>query len=115
MADFGELLTTSGLIVDHNITWLTFHSGYDFGYLMRSIMLSELPKEESQFFQFHRQLFPCSYDLKMLLKHPGLVNAKLRGGLQEVRFFSGFILPCLQFSPFCPWGGGVFIELQWHQ
>ncbi|MCP9258280.1 CCR4-NOT transcription complex subunit 7 [Dirofilaria immitis] len=50
MADFGELLTTSGLIVDEHITWLTFHSGYDFGYLMRSILLSELPKEESQFF-----------------------------------------------------------------
>ncbi|VDO21012.1 unnamed protein product, partial [Brugia timori] len=32
MADFGELLTTSGLIVDEHITWLTFHSGYDFGY-----------------------------------------------------------------------------------
>ncbi|VDM12148.1 unnamed protein product [Wuchereria bancrofti] len=84
MADFGELLTTSGLIVDEHITWLTFHSGYDFGYLMRSILLSELPKEESQFFQYHRKLFPCSYDLKMLLKHPGLVNAKLRGGLQEL-------------------------------
>lgn len=87
MADFGELLTTSGLIVDEHITWLTFHSGYDFGYLMRSILLSELPKEESQFFQYHRKLFPCSYDLKMLLKHPGLVNAKLRGGLQEVCLF----------------------------
>ncbi|VDK54162.1 unnamed protein product [Gongylonema pulchrum] len=84
MADFGELLTTSGLIVDAKITWLTFHSGYDFGYLMRSIMLCELPKEEEEFFNFHKKLFPCSYDLKMLLKHPDLINAKLRGGLQEV-------------------------------
>uniref|UniRef100_F1KRQ7 poly(A)-specific ribonuclease n=1 Tax=Ascaris suum TaxID=6253 RepID=F1KRQ7_ASCSU len=84
MADFGELLTTSGLIVDEHVTWLTFHSGYDFGYLMRSIMLQELPKEESQFFQFHKTLFPRSYDIKMLMKQPGPVSAKLRGGLQEV-------------------------------
>ncbi|KHN82287.1 CCR4-NOT transcription complex subunit 7 [Toxocara canis] len=84
MADFGELLTTSGLIVDEHVTWLTFHSGYDFGYLMRSIMLQELPKEESQFFHFHKTLFPRSYDIKMLMKQPGPVSAKLRGGLQEV-------------------------------
>ena len=25
MEDFGELLTTSGLVVDDSITWLTFH------------------------------------------------------------------------------------------
>ncbi|VDK60205.1 unnamed protein product [Anisakis simplex] len=83
MADFGELLTTSGLIVDEHITWLTFHSGYDFGYLMRSIMLQELPKQEVQFFHYHKTLFPRCYDIKMLMKQPGPVNAKLRGGLQE--------------------------------
>lgn len=86
MADFGELLTTSGLIVDDHITWITFHSGYDFGYLMRTIMLQELPKEESQFFQYHKTLFPRSYDIKMLMKQPGPMNAKLKGGLQEVLF-----------------------------
>lgn len=25
MEDFGELLTTSGLVVDDTVTWLTFH------------------------------------------------------------------------------------------
>ncbi|CAI4221820.1 unnamed protein product [Auanema sp. JU1783] len=84
MDDFGELLTTSGLIVDERITWLTFSSGYDFGYLLKSITLGELPKEENQFFYFHRALFPRCYDIKLLLKMPGCVNAKLKGGLQEV-------------------------------
>lgn len=45
MDDFGELLTTSGLIVDDRVTWLTFSSGYDFGYLLKAITLGELPKE----------------------------------------------------------------------
>ncbi|PAV65631.1 hypothetical protein WR25_12323 [Diploscapter pachys] len=81
---FGELLTTSGLIVDDRVTWLTFSSGYDFGYLLKSITLSDLPREESTFFQFHRSLFPRSYDIKLLLRMPGCANAKLKGGLQEV-------------------------------
>ncbi|CAJ0603215.1 unnamed protein product [Cylicocyclus nassatus] len=81
---FGELLTTSGLIVDDRITWLTFSSGYDFGYLLKSITLGELPKEESQFFQFHRALFPKCYDIKLMLRMPGAFNTKLKGGLQEV-------------------------------
>ena len=48
---FGELLTTSGLIVDENITWLTFSSGYDFGYLLRTVINTELPKEVGQQFE----------------------------------------------------------------
>ncbi|CAD6198159.1 unnamed protein product [Caenorhabditis auriculariae] len=81
---FGELLTTSGLIVDSRITWLTFSSGYDFGYLLKSITLGDLPKEEAAFFQFHRTLFPRSFDIKLLLRTPGCASAKLKGGLQEV-------------------------------
>jgi len=84
MCDFGELLSTSGLVVDQQVTWLTFHSGYDFGYLMRAMLLRDMPTEESQFFQFHRALFPRSFDMKMLLRQPAPVAAKLFGGLQEV-------------------------------
>jgi len=84
ICDFGELLTTSGLVVDPRITWLTFHSGYDFGYLMRAMLLRDLPPEEATFFQFHRALFPRCFDMKMLMKQPALMAAKLRGGLQEV-------------------------------
>ncbi|CAB3403563.1 unnamed protein product [Caenorhabditis bovis] len=81
---FGELLTTSGMIVDPRITWLTFSSGYDFGYLLKSITLGDLPKEEKQFFAFHRTLFPTSFDIKILLRTPNCASAKLKGGLQEV-------------------------------
>uniref|UniRef100_A0A914UI44 poly(A)-specific ribonuclease n=1 Tax=Plectus sambesii TaxID=2011161 RepID=A0A914UI44_9BILA len=84
MEDFGELLTTSGLIVDDSVTWLTFHSGYDFGYLIRTMLLRDLPQEEAKFFKFHRTFFPKSYDIKIMMRQPGPVQAKLRGGLQEV-------------------------------
>ncbi|RHN45245.1 putative poly(A)-specific ribonuclease [Medicago truncatula] len=29
---FGELLMSSGIVLNDNAHWITFHSGYDFGY-----------------------------------------------------------------------------------
>ncbi|CAJ0573738.1 unnamed protein product, partial [Mesorhabditis spiculigera] len=84
MEEFGDLLTTSGLITDERITWITFSSGYDFGYLTRAILNVELPKDESSFFSFHRILFPKCFDVKLLIRLPICQSAKLKGGLQEV-------------------------------
>jgi CCR4-NOT transcription complex subunit 7/8 len=50
MENFGELLTTSGLLVDRRITWITFHSCFDFAYLIKAIMLEKLPEDENDFF-----------------------------------------------------------------
>jgi CCR4-NOT transcription complex subunit 7/8 len=82
--DFGALLTTSGLVVNSSVTWLTFHSCFDFGYLIKTIVGRVLPATEKEFFDFHRILFPCSYDIKMLMKCNNVQAAKLRGGLQDV-------------------------------
>uniref|UniRef100_A0AC34GB11 Poly(A)-specific ribonuclease n=1 Tax=Panagrolaimus sp. ES5 TaxID=591445 RepID=A0AC34GB11_9BILA len=82
--DFGALLTTSGLVVNDKVTWLTFHSCFDFGYLIKTIVGRILPPTEKEFFDFHRILFPKSYDIKMLMKCNNVQAAKLRGGLQDV-------------------------------
>lgn len=84
LEDFGELLTTSGLVCDPRICWITFHSCFDFGYLIRAIMLGNLPENEKDFYQYHKKLFPNSYDIKMLLRQPAPMQAMLKGGLQEV-------------------------------
>ena len=33
--DFAEMLLVSGTVLLDDVKWLSFHSGYDFGYLLR--------------------------------------------------------------------------------
>lgn len=36
---------TSGLVLLPNVTWLSFHSGYDFGYLIKLLTSTPLPAQ----------------------------------------------------------------------
>ncbi|QRW27521.1 CCR4-Not complex component, Not1 [Rhizoctonia solani] len=49
--DFAELLITSGLVIFENVKWISFHSGYDFGYLLRLLTNAPLPSVEEDFFE----------------------------------------------------------------
>ncbi|MGH0166569.1 UNVERIFIED_CONTAM: hypothetical protein FKN15_057812 [Acipenser sinensis] len=77
---FAELLMTSGLVLCENVKWLSFHSGYDFGYLVKLLTDTRLPEEEHEFFQILNLFFPAIYDVKYLMKS----CKNLKGGLQEV-------------------------------
>uniref|UniRef100_A0AAQ6A6T5 poly(A)-specific ribonuclease n=1 Tax=Amphiprion ocellaris TaxID=80972 RepID=A0AAQ6A6T5_AMPOC len=65
---FAELLMTSGLVLCENVKWLSFHSGYDFGYLVKLLTDARLPEEEHDFFQILNLFFPAIYDVKYLMK-----------------------------------------------
>lgn len=77
---FAELLLASGVVLMEDINWLSFHSGYDFGYMVRILSGSPLSLEEAEFFQHLRLYFPNIYDVKYLMKS----CKNLKGGLQEV-------------------------------
>lgn len=79
-AHFGELLVTSGLVLMPNVKWITFHSGYDFGYLLKVLMANPLPPDETSFFDLLRLFFPSFYDIKYLMK----TCKSLKGGLQDI-------------------------------
>ena len=34
---FGELMTMSGLVLTDDVRWVSFHSSYDFGYLVKTL------------------------------------------------------------------------------
>jgi len=77
---FGELLMTSGIVLNEKVQWVTFHSGYDFGYLLKVVTCQPLPGNESEFFDLLKLYFPTVYDIKYLMKFCD----NLHGGLNRV-------------------------------
>lgn len=65
--DFAELLISSGLVLMDNICWIGFHSGYDFGYLLKILSGENIPDSEKEFFELLRIYFPVIYDIRYLM------------------------------------------------
>jgi len=80
LQDFGEGLISSGLVLNSDVKWIAFHSGYDLGYLIKILTCLPLPKKQSQFFEVVRDFFPCLYDVKYMMKS----CRNLKGGLQDL-------------------------------
>ena len=62
---FGELMTMSGLVLNEDVKWVSFHSSYDFGYLVKTLTCTELPTDEPAFMDSLHTFFPCIYDVKV--------------------------------------------------
>ncbi|KAI3767042.1 hypothetical protein L2E82_17123 [Cichorium intybus] len=77
---FGELLMSSGVLLNDDIWWVTFHSGYDFGYLLKLLTRKELPKSQTGFFDLIKIYFPIICDIKHLMR---FCNS-LHGGLNKL-------------------------------
>jgi CCR4-NOT transcription complex subunit 7/8 len=69
--EFGALLMSSGLVLLDDVHWISFHSGYDFGYLMKIMLCKPLPEDEEEFHKLLKIFFPSLYDIKYLMKHAG--------------------------------------------
>ncbi|KAG6889812.1 hypothetical protein C0992_003927 [Termitomyces sp. T32_za158] len=78
--DFAELMITSGMVLSSEAKWISFHSGYDFGYFVKLLTAESLPSSEDPFFDLLRIWFPTVYDVKFLMRSTKI----LRGGLQEL-------------------------------
>ncbi|KAJ0613317.1 putative poly(A)-specific ribonuclease [Helianthus annuus] len=65
---FGELLLSSGCVLNDTIFWVTFHGGYGFGHLLRLLIRKELPESQVTFFNIFKMYFPMAYNIKYLAK-----------------------------------------------
>mmetsp|Transcript_21062 Transcript_21062/g.33702 ORF Transcript_21062/g.33702 Transcript_21062/m.33702 type:complete len:261 (-) Transcript_21062:36-818(-) len=63
---FTNMLKKSGLIFNEKIYWISFHSGYDFGYLIKILTKKKLPKNIKEFLKILQFFFPNFYDVKYL-------------------------------------------------
>lgn len=77
---FGELLMSSGIVLNDSVHWVTFHSGYDFGYLLKLLTCVNLPETQAGFFELINIYFPTLYDVKHMMK---FCNS-LHGGLNKL-------------------------------
>ena len=77
---FGELIMASGVVLNPDVYWVTFHAGYDFGYLLKVLTCQPMPDSEEDFFKLLKLYFPCIYDIKFLMKFCD----SLHGGLNKL-------------------------------
>jgi len=79
---FAYMLITSGIVLDSQprVNWITFHSGYDFCYLLKLLTQTKLPEDEQEFFNLLKIYFPTVFDIKYLMKS----CKQLQGGLQDI-------------------------------
>ncbi|XP_039018305.1 probable CCR4-associated factor 1 homolog 7 [Hibiscus syriacus] len=71
---------SSGIVLNDVVNCVTFHSGYDFGYLLKLLTCRSLPDNQAGFFDFINMYFPMLYDIKHMLK---FCNS-LHGGLNKL-------------------------------
>lgn len=78
--EFGCLMITSGLVMSENIVWISFHSSYDFAYLIKILTGNLMQEREEDFYRFMSAWFPTFYDFKYMIQATDYV----RKGLQEI-------------------------------
>ncbi|KAK4469982.1 hypothetical protein MN116_007478 [Schistosoma mekongi] len=81
LSDFAEAFLTSGLPLNDKITWIGFHSAYDFAYLMK--ICTDWMRMPDNFLEFQKLLlifFPRIVDLKSMMSE----HKFPKSGLQEL-------------------------------
>ncbi|XVF67717.1 hypothetical protein PTKIN_Ptkin10aG0144300 [Pterospermum kingtungense] len=80
--NFAATVWNSGLVFNYfgGLTWITFHSAYDFGFLLKILTQQPLPSDIGTFLQQLVYFFGCNiFDIKHTFKFFGLF-----GGLEKI-------------------------------
>ncbi|KAK1444533.1 Ribonuclease H superfamily protein [Babesia gibsoni] len=83
VAHFGELIMSSGLVMNEDVVWVSFHGSYDFAYVLKLLTCTSLPSKQSEFFELLHDFFPSLYDIKFLLDERS-IKLSGRSSLQKI-------------------------------
>ena len=71
----------SGLVLNPNCKWISYHGSYDFAYLLKILLKDNLPESEEEFIKLLKMYFPTFYDVRMMIRD----NENLfKGGLNKL-------------------------------
>jgi CCR4-NOT transcription complex subunit 7/8 len=73
-------MMSSGVVLNDDVQWITFHGGQDFGYLLSVLTGENMPKTLEGFLKFTKTFVPVLYDVKYLMSFCG----GLYGGLAKL-------------------------------
>jgi CCR4-NOT transcription complex subunit 7/8 len=65
---FADGLTSSGLILNEEVQWVTFHGAFDFAYLIKVLTNGQLPATLEKFKTVLKLYFPSVADIKVIMK-----------------------------------------------
>ena len=77
---FAQYLTISNLVLNPDIKWVSFQGAYDFGYLLKLLIGTDLPEKEDQFIDLLNLYFINYYDIRILVKG----NDNMQRGLNRL-------------------------------
>lgn len=66
--EFAHLMMDSGLLMEPNITWITYHGIYDLGFLTNLLINNLMPNNKEDFEWWVHKFLPNVYDLNILEK-----------------------------------------------
>lgn len=77
---FAQYLTISNLVLNPDIKWVSFQGAYDFGYLLKLLIGTDLPEKEDQFIDLLNLYFINYYDIRILVRG----NDNMQRGLNRL-------------------------------
>lgn len=66
--EFSQLMIDSGLLMEDNVTWITYHAAYDFGFLVNVLTNNCMPNNREDFEWWVHKFLPNFYDLNLICK-----------------------------------------------
>eukprot|EP01091_Cochliopodium_minus_P016944 TRINITY_DN6503_c0_g1_i1.p1 TRINITY_DN6503_c0_g1~~TRINITY_DN6503_c0_g1_i1.p1 ORF type:complete len:256 (-),score=54.06 TRINITY_DN6503_c0_g1_i1:45-812(-) len=76
--EFGELLISSGMVLNEEITWIAYESGYEFAYLLKLMTGLAVPKTAEEYYKILQLYFPKIFDLKFILNSTNYITTNIK-------------------------------------